>query len=288
MAYIFSLAGSLFFSYASIYYTKYSRSQSSLWMNICKSGVALLAGALWLSLSASWSFESSWYYFFISGLLGLGIGDYLLLFAFSRLGAARTMILWGFQPLLIGVGSYYLFAQPISLRQLVAILLFIGCIGIFSYEKRRSDGHWGFVGLFAALGAVTLDAGATIISRYGFEHSVNLNVFEGQFYRSLGALLSFFFLSLWLKPKFFKTFFHMPLKEKYFIVFISFIGTFLAIYCGLYAIKIGHLSTIAALTITAPLFTAIFEHIHERKKPPLSFLVAIILFIIGFILLLKS
>ena len=93
-----------------------------------------------------------------SGIFGLMIGDIFLLKAFVHLGSGRTLMVFGFQPLILGVSSFFLFGQMFTPWKLVAILFLMACLMTFSLETFRSKGHWDVAGLSFALVGVLLDA----------------------------------------------------------------------------------------------------------------------------------
>lgn len=226
--------------------------------------------------------------FLVSGFIGLGVGDMFLLFAFTRIGPSRTLMLWGFQPVFIGIGSYFFLHQPIGLAKAMAILFLIGCLLTFSYERYRKDGHWEVLGLIFAILGVLLDAVGIFLTREGFNTTPNIHVLEGHFYRCLGALICFGLISFRQPLGLLKNFLALPSRDKGTVVSGSLMGTFLSLLFALSAIRVGHLPSLAALACTNPIFSAIFEHVHRRKKPELSFILAIILFLAGFTLLVVS
>ena len=137
-----TLVATLSFSSASLVFARFSRSVSVLWMNTAKAAVAL--ALLCLTLPLLWSVNGTFALFgssagswtapsdfstdllLLSGMIGLGIGDLFLLDAFIRIGVSRTLMLYGFQPLLLGIGAALLFGQTFDTHRLVAIA-FLDC-----------------------------------------------------------------------------------------------------------------------------------------------------------------
>jgi drug/metabolite transporter (DMT)-like permease len=224
--------------------------------------------------------------FLISGLIGLAIADLFILQAFSDLGPSRTLMLFGFQPLIIGVLNWLIFSQTLRTNQFYAVIFLIGSLIIFSFESKRSTGTWNMRGLSFALIGVCLDAAGVILTRNGFNDSPDLHMLNGHFIRCCGALIGFAFIRIFVaKINFVEKFRHLNLKDRALVVFGSFLGTFLSLCFYLTAIKIGNISTISSVAITGPLFAGIFECALQKKWPSKYLILATICFIFGFYIL---
>ncbi len=225
--------------------------------------------------------------FMLSGLIALNFGDLFLLNAFSRIGAAPTFILFGFQPLLLGSLSYILFHQEISPYKFIAIIFLIGCLFCFLLENFKKTKTWEFKGIALALIGVLLDTFGILLTRYGFETTTQPQPIEAAVYRSLGALLGFGII-----------FILFPFSlEKYSNSIKNSLRPCLAIVglCGLIIplflmmmYQVGHLASVSAIAITCPFFAHALECIHKKEKPSLYMAIALILFTIGFSILMLS
>ena len=201
------------------------------------------------------------------------------------MGAARTLILFGFQPFFIGVAAHFLFGQEFGGPRLLAIFFFLGCLFTFSLEKFREAGHWEIRGLVAALIGVIFDNVGVILSRWSFEQAPDMNSFQANLLRCSGAVIFYFVLArvvaVELKAGWQKL---NPRGRK--LAFISVcLGTYLSLFLYLLALKIGHLASISALGVTGPIVTSAMECIYYRKPPSKYLLTALVLFIIGFSIL---
>src|SRR5688500_12943125 len=97
-AYFLALTSAILFSGASVVFARFSVSHSALWMNLVKNSVA---GAAFFAASAASVYlfgerlsdmsGTSAIFFFVSGFVGLGVGDYFLFKGYQRLGSARTI-----------------------------------------------------------------------------------------------------------------------------------------------------------------------------------------------------
>jgi len=268
--YIYALAANLSFAVGVQFFTHYARRISSLWVNCFKGCVAavLFAATVYAQGGFHHLGAANAGLFLLSGMMGLGLADIFLIKAFSLMGPGRTMMLFGFQPLIIGVVSYFAFGQAIDARKIYAILFFVVCLYIVSLESFRKHGHWNVRASLFALGGVALDGLGVLITRYAFNNSPGLGTTEGNFYRAVGALLLFALLAR-VKP------FHFVGKLKelsrtslIWITLGSAAGTYLSLMFYLSAIRYsGALAAVSGIAITGTIFSSAFECAFERKAP---------------------
>lgn len=310
LPYFLTLGASLSFSSSSLIFSHYSRELGVFWMNVLKASVAflLLIPTLIVVLTVTQSAAGLPRIFdyhppqtttvlglLLSGALGLGIGDLFLLDAFRRLGVSRTLILYGFQPIVIGIGSFILFGQTVSTAKAIGILCLILCLFVFSLEKYYESKRWDFKGLIIALIGVSFDISGVLITRWSFDLSPATHALEGHMIRCVGALLSYLMILLlfrnvdaesrWARilsipqnlailPRL-KALTHVQKS----VLFVGcFGGTYLSLCLYLTAVQIGHLASISALAIAGPLFSTLLEAIIYKKRPNLHLISAFILF----------
>lgn len=282
--YIMTLSSAVLFSFSTIIFTHFSRQISPLWMNTFKAIVAFVGFSLLVTFVYGWHpiTHVSLASFLVSGFFGLGSADVCLFIAFTAIGPARTLMVFGFAPVINGVISYFLFDQELSFRKLFAIVFMILCLLTFSYERYKKRGHWEVRGLLFAVLGVSLDCLGIILSRYGFDQSPQVLPVEGNFYRCIGALITFFIFTRISPIYLWQNFYRLKITDKGLAFLSSFLGTFLSLWLFLSAIQIGHLATISAIAVTAPFLAALFETIFYKEKPSQYLLVASCFFIIGF------
>ena len=282
--YIYALAANLSFAFGVQFFTHYARKLSSLWVNCFKAAVA--AALFFLTIAFQGGFHeislSCAALFFVSGALGLGLADIFLIKSFSLMGPGRTMLLFGFQPLVIGVLSYFAFGQAVDARKFLAILFFVVCLFIFSLESFRKHGHWNAKATLFALCGIILDGLGVLLTRYVFNNSPGIGTTEGNFYRALGALLLFALLSR-LKPfRFFGKLKALPSRSLLWITLGSVAGTYLSLMFYLSAIRYaGALAAVSGIAITGTIFASAFECAAERKPPSAYLLVSFVFFLAG-------
>jgi len=286
--YLYALAGCFWFGLAAQIFTKYSRRVSAVWINAFKGTLAFVC--FFITVMVAGGFHAvalkSVFIFMLSGCIGLGIGDIFLIQAFAQMGPGRTMVLYAFQPFMIGVISYFLFGQTIDGVRMASIFLFVCCVFIFSLESYRKSGRWGVNSISLALLGIACDSAGIILTRIAFNGS-GLRPVEGNFYRSIGAVISFLIILPLFKIDFFKTLKSFSKKATAEIFVGSFLGAYLSLMFYLAALKNGNLASITAMSITGVLFAAGFECIFEKKWPSKYLITAFACFTAGTVLLLR-
>ena len=286
-SYLLVIGSAACFSAASLIFADFSRKISPIWINAFKALVAWVCFCLAQLAVGSWSSVSFPVIaaLSLSGVLGLAIGDLFLMTAYSRIGAGRSLVLFGFQPLLVAIEAKIFFGQSLSLQSMLALVFLLACLFTFSLEKFKEHGHWELMGLGAGLLGVLFDNLGLMLSRWSFEQVPGLSSFQANVFRCTGALLFFAFYSrihaihLWQGYK------KLGSHRQKLAIFASFLGAFFSLYLYLSAVRIGQLASISALAGIGPIFTSTLECIYHRKRPSIYLLVALSFFGIGFGLL---
>ncbi len=307
LPYLLTLGAALSFSSASLIFAKFSRTVSVIWMNAAKAFVAMLLLIItlpilfWIQGQTTWQPPSYWSttLLLISGFIGLGVGDLFLLDAFIRIGVSRTLMLYGFQPLVLGLTGLLLFDQTFDTRRLIAIVFLIGCLVIFSLEKYRESRSWEIRGLTMAIIGVSMDSMGVILTRLAFETSPHTQPLEGHLIRCIGALSAYLLIAAFVHSRRLVTkspertpviglltnFLRFDGASRALILLGCFAGTYLSLCLYLTAIQIGHLASISAISITGPMFAALLESIIYKRVPSKYLAAAFVLFLCGFAIL---
>ena len=294
-AYLLGLSSSILFSGASVIFARFSRSHSSLFMNLMKNAVA---GAAFVMASfvailvteerLSSLASTSGLYLLLSGMVGLALGDYFLFRGYQRIGSARTLLVFSFSPIFLTIEGFLFFGQSISGSQGVAIALMMACVWVISFEKFRSEGSWEWKGILFAFAGVLLDNIGIVLSRQAFELSPGTSAFTANAVRSVGALIPLLLVNHFAKAGVFREFGQLPWRDRSLVVFSSFFGTFLSLTLWLTALKIGHIGGLAGVASFNPVAASLWEWLLLRKRPTVYLVIALTLFLAGFTLLLRS
>lgn len=281
--YSLAICANISFAIGSLIYADYAKRFHARWMNFFKAVVAVIAFGIFFLYSFEFNFFNTKQFLglFFSGFIGLGLGDIFLLYAFAHFGAGRTLMVFGFQPVLLGVMSYFIFGQEVTFTQILSIFLFIGCLFTIGHEQYRVHRKWELLGLVAAIAGVFLDGAGVILTRYAFDLEPRLTSMEGNFYRCLGAVSSFIFVKMKYDIDFTKFNRQLDAKQWFVVIIGSLLGTFVSLGFYLKAVQTGHLASISGIAITGSLFSSLVECIVQRKFPSYHLLFAFSLFLVG-------
>lgn len=281
--YILTVFSNFSFALGSQFFTHYSRRFSSSWMNTFKAIVATFCFFITVLFTGGFVATelNSILLFMASGFIALGFGDIFLLLAFTKIGPGRTMVLFGFHPVVVGVLSFFLFGQVLDFQKLWGILFFIGCLLTFSYESFRLSGEWEISGLVFAFLGMFLDAVGVIITRFAFDMNQDVGQFEGNFYRCIGALFCYFLVRKFRPFDFRKNLKVLNKKSMIYVTLGAFLGTYVSLACYLEAIKTAHLASVAAISITSVIFSSTIECIWDRKWPTRYLWISLVWFALG-------
>jgi drug/metabolite transporter (DMT)-like permease len=287
--YALAIAANLSYSSASMVFSIYAKRFSSSWINQIKVSTAFLTFIIAMILSSSLvKMEMMEGLLLISsGFVGLCIGDIYLFRAFTTLGPARSLVLYSFQPLLLGVYGYFFLGQFISTPQIFAILCMIICIVIFMFERNKITGAWDMKSFLWALSGITLDAIGVMLSRQAFELNPSLDTFQVNVVRCFGALVGFMLISPKSYLKLSRDLVQMNKKEVGFIILASIVGCFLSLSLYLKALKFAHVGTLTAIAITGPIWVSLLECAYTKKWPNRYLVSAFSFFLLGFYLMIS-
>ncbi len=288
--YFLAIASNLCFGTASLKFSQFASKFSSAWMNQVKVTVALIGfitGFLILENYATLSI-GGWSYLLASGIIGLFLGDWFLFQAFANLGATRTLVLYSFQPFLLGVYGFIFLNQSLNGMQIIAILCMVGCVFTFLIERSRTLGHWDLKNFSFAFLGIFFDALGVVLSRQAYEASPGMGSFQANGIRALGAAVAFFILKPSSIKKIYKDLKTLSVSNRNQVIGASFLGTFISLSLYLQALKTAHVASLTAISITGPIWVSIIEHIREKKVPNRYLWVAFSFFLVGFGLMSKA
>lgn len=282
-----AIGANLAFSTASMVFSIYARRFSSMWINQVKVFTAFLAFLVAMFLSDKMVGLSSYSIamLLLSGLAGLCIGDLFLFRAFTTLGAGRSLVLYSFQPLMLGIYGYFFLSQVFSLNQTLAVICMIICIFIFMLERNQATGSWDIKSFFWAFLGITLDAIGVMLTRSAYEVDPGLETFQANVIRCMGALVGFLLISPKSYLRVFKDVIGLDKKDQSLLFGSAIAGCFLSLTMYLAALKYAHVGTLTSISITGPVWVSMLECIYYRKWPTYLLLAAFACFLTGFYLM---
>ncbi len=286
---VYSLAvgANLAFSTASVVFSQYAIRFNSMWINQVKVAIALLAFTIALFTTSQWTSLSlvSASLLLMSGFVGLCIGDIFLFRAFATLGAGRTLVLYSFQPLLLGIYGFIFLGQVFSINQTLAVICMMICVFIFMFERSKLTGSWDLRNFFWAFLGIALDAIGVMLSRSSYEMTPNLETFQVNVIRCAGALIGFVLINPKSYLKVTKDVMALSNRDKTILIGACLTGTFISLTLYLAALKYAHVGTLTAISITGPVWVTILEAIYHKRLPSRLLLMAFSFFLTGFYLM---
>jgi len=224
-------------------------------------------------------------YLVLSGFAGLCLGDVFLFRAFTTLGPARSLVLYSFQPLMLGIYGYFFLQQTFSVNQTLSVVCMVICIFIFMLERNKTTGSWDMKSFIWAFLGISLDALGVMLTREAYESNVELQTFQVNVMRCIGALSGFLLIS----PKSYitvaKDFVGLRKREMSLVIGSAICGCFLSLTMYLAALKYAHVGTLTAIAITGPVWVSLLECLYHRRLPNLYLMVAFCFFLTGFYLM---
>lgn len=285
--YLMAMGANLCFGTASIVFARFARSHSAMWINQLKVSVALFGFLFGFFLLETYTAQpmSGLSFLLLSGFIGLFLGDLFLFKAFSSLGPARTLVLYSFQPFLLGIYGYLFLSQALNGYQALAIFCMIGCVITFLFERKRKEGHWDLVSFGFAFLGIAFDAGGIMLSRQAYEVSPELGSFQANATRAIGAMLGFFILKPTSYARLFNDVKNMKSSERNLALVACLFGTCISLSLYLRALKTAHVATLVAISITGPVWVSLIEHVRHKTWPNRYLWFAFFLFFAGFALM---
>lgn len=221
----------------------------------------------------------------LSGLGGLCVGDIFLFRAYTSLGTGRSLVLFSFQPLMLGLYGHFFLSQNFSANQTLAVICMIICIFIFMLERNKLTGSWDIRSFIWAFLGISLDAFGVMLTRSAYEMTPNLETFQVNVVRCLGALFGFLLIS----PKSYitisKDVFNLAGRDKTIVIGSAISGCFLSLTLYLAALKYAHVGTLTAISITGPIWVSLLECLYYKKWPNYFLITAFAFFLTGFYLM---
>jgi len=162
-----ALATSLFFSFASTFFTLAGRRVGSMVLNRARLVVAVvfLGVTHWVTLGIPLPLHAEperWLWLGLSGIVGLVLGDIFLFRAFVSIGPRLSMLIMSLAPVIAAIQAWIFLGETMSLGQMAGILITLGGITWVVMErngdnnqKNRDYARGLLYGLGGALGQAT-------------------------------------------------------------------------------------------------------------------------------------
>jgi len=175
-----ALATSLSFSLGSTAFTAAGRRIGSLVVNRTRLvlAVTFLSITHWVLLGSPLPTNATsdqWFWFGLSGFVGLVLGDIFLFQAFVLIGPRLSMLMMSLAPVLATLQAWAFLGEILSGWQIFGILLTVGGIGWVVMErgaKNRRERDYGR-GILLGLGAAIGQATGLVLAKQGFAGEIS-------------------------------------------------------------------------------------------------------------------
>ena len=256
-----ALGAALLWAVASFVYVGLGKQMSPLVLNVTKTGIAIVL--IFLTLLLQQHFPTAELrptaLLFLSGIVGIGMGDTAFFATLNDLGARRALLLQSLAPPLTALLAAIFLQEQLSLRACLGIVLTIGGVAWVIAERtpdKAGTTHgrihlvqgvaYGFVAAFAQAGGAVLSRAALVETSVSPLWSTLIRLVGG-----MAVLVGILLMrrSLWQG--------FQPLRSSQFLAIVtatSFAGTYLGIWLQQVALKYTKAGIAQSLSATSPLF----------------------------------
>mgnify|MGYP000234622454 CR=1 FL=1 len=256
---ISALGAASSWTYACYLWRQQTKYFSAAQINITKNIIAFI---IFFPVILTFNFESSVkdiFILFLSGIIGISIGDTFYIISLKKLGTRRTLTVEALSPIIATVlGSFFL-KEILSFKVWIGIFIVsISLIGV-AFQKSINTQHItlnydrkkGFVfAILSVLCAVT----AAALSRYVLTNS-DLNPFQTTEIRLLGSIIA---LLPFLRQRLTDSLKKLPLNNKFSLLYATFFGTNIGILLQQNVFKLLPIGLGWMLLSTSPVIALFF------------------------------
>jgi len=290
-----------FFALSAIFAVRSTLHLGSQRANLARQIVALLLLGLWAHIWGQGLGGSTLLIFFISGVLGFGLGDWALFEAFPRIGSSLTVLLCQCLAVPIAAVTEWIWlGTRLSLLQMGASLVILLGVTLALIPARNSPvpvGHRVSGTIYGVIAAVGQAWGA-VVSRYGFarahEAGFFLDGFTTAYQRLWGGVVS---IALLLVLRQLTRRWHSPgavaVRPDWrlgwpWILANAVSGAVLGVGCYQWALKSTPSAIVLPIVATTPLITMAIAAVFEGFRPPRRAIIGAVLGVVGVAILVSN
>lgn len=205
-----AIGTSICFSFGSTMFTLAGREIGSQVVNRARLLVALLMvmGIHWLTLGAPFPVnanDSQWFWLGLSGFIGLGLGDMVLLQGFVMVGPRLSMLMMALAPAISAVLAWIFLNETLTTSDILFIVIItVGIVWVVSERPTKTNGEASdnapadsrqyIIGLLCAFGGAVGQAVGLILSKIGLANE--FPALSGSVIRLTVAVIMFWLLTL--------------------------------------------------------------------------------------------
>ena len=286
---------------SSILFTSAGKRIGFLCVNAYRSAIALgmlvCAHVILLGFILPIASSQQWFWLGLSGIVGLGIGDFGLFAAYILIGPRRTLLIMASSPIFASVGAFLILGETIQPLAVLGIAITLTGIVVVILEKeavkksldeaQKKRKVWG---MLAATIAATGQGVGLVLSKLGMYtgESMAMNPVSAALIRMIIAAVFVWICALFLGklPELRET-----AKDKKGLKFVSggaFVGPFLGMTLSLFAVSYTQASIAQTLISLEPLIIIPLVWMLFRERTNLRGIFGAALAVVGVALLMLS
>ena len=140
-----AVATSCLWTINSLFFTSAGRRIGALSVNayriIIAVGFLVIAHAVLLGTIVPIATNGQWFWMGISGIVGLGIGDYGLFAAFVAIGPRRSLLVMALSAIFASVGAYLMLGETLPTLAIIGIAITLGGVVVVILEAEERSGE---------------------------------------------------------------------------------------------------------------------------------------------------
>lgn len=274
---LLALGASLSWVFSQLYGHKPALYYGSLQFNRIRMIIAsiLLIGMIWLT-GNDWQIASdAWGWIIVSGIIGIGLGDYFLFIAMERLGPRRTGVLFAINAPVAAFLAWLLLSETLTFKIIFAIIVgFLGIVLAVIYGSPRANIHdWEvtkpplWIGVVAGLLAALGQAAGVLCLRPVMEQGAD--PLQASLIRVVAAGIFLWAMLLFQRKKtlIWKI---PPLSVSWHVIANGFFGLSFGLALFLKALETGQVAKVSMLVAISPVLMLPFVWFQTEKVPAIG------------------
>ena len=267
--------------------------------NFGRQAIALVVLGLYAHLFGQGLNGPTFGFFFLSGVVGFGLGDWALFEALPRIGAGLTLLLCQcLAPLIAAVTERLLFGTHMTPAQIGSSALILAGVALALAPGKGETvpiGH-RISGILWGLGAAAGQAWGAVLSRYAFQrsHGFPLDGLTSAYQRLLGGIITIGLLILlggfrsrWRGP------IPAPAHANWvpalpWVAANALVGAVIGVSCYQWALKAEPSSIVLPIVATSPLVALLLAFFWDGTRPSRRAIAGALLAVAGVILLVRA
>jgi len=286
---LFAILAALLWSATAMIYEKLGKKVSPDVINFIRLGLALIFLCVYTYFTRGMFFpvdadSKTWFWLFLSGLIGFVFGDLFLFKALSTIGARISMLIMATNPIFAAILGRIFLHEELTAIQILGMSVVLSGVFLVILQKKNTGNEFKYSVrgvVYAALGSLGQGVGL-VVSKFGMG---NYNAFAASEIRVIAGVIGFFIILLFTKKlSQIKPVIISP-KIMSITTVAAFFGSFLGISFSLLAVKYASTGVASTLMTLQPILLILPTYVIFKEKINLKEIVGAFISVIGVTLL---